>query len=116
MRAELCQLLINGKGAGCSCGWAKNRSVQYALLLSEYEPLRMLGVPISDIVKKMVKVSSQDVESKYHSTNHNAYWHEAQTDGGTFPGKLENIKRKASICFDCLRTGGITTSCKFQHK
>jgi hypothetical protein len=116
MRAELSQLLIEGKNAGCSCGWGKNRSDKYTLLLSEYGPLVMLKVPISDIVKKMEKVSSEDMEKKYHSESYRGYYHEALTHGETLPGKLETMKRKASICLDCVRSGNGATPCRFQHE
>jgi hypothetical protein len=55
MRAELCQLLKDGVDfiGGCSdCGRGKNRSEKYQILQSEYGGLKMLEVPISEIIKK----------------------------------------------------------------
>lgn len=100
MRAELSQLLINGKNAGCSCGWGKNCSDTYTLLLSEYGPLKMLEVPLSDIIKKMEKVSYEDMERAWHAEIPRGYYHEARD----FPGKLKTMKKKGSICLDCVRS------------
>jgi hypothetical protein len=116
MRAELSQLLINGKNAGCSCGWGKNCSDTYTLLLSEYGPLKMLEVPLSDIIKKMEKVSYKDMERTWHVGNVRNYYHEAPIHGETFPGKLRTIKTKASICLDCVRSSDAATPCRFQHE
>jgi hypothetical protein len=116
MRAELSQLLIKGKNASCSCGWGKHRSDKYTLLLSKYGPLEMLEVPISDIVKKMEKVSSGDMERTYHPGSLSGDYHEALTHDETLPGMLETMKRKASICLDCVRSGNGATPCRFQHK
>jgi len=116
VRAELAQLLVKGKNAGCSCGWAKNRSEKYASLLLDFGPLKMLEVPISDIVKKMEKVSSEDMERTYHSGSYPGYYHEAPTHGGTLSEKLQTMKKKAGICLDCVRSGDAATTCRFQHE
>jgi hypothetical protein len=113
MRAELGQLLIEGMNASCSCGWGKNRSDKYKLLHSQYGPLEMLEVPISDIVKEMEKVSTEDMKRTRHS---GSYFHEALTHGETLPEKLETMKKKASICLDCVRSGDAATPCRFQHE
>jgi hypothetical protein len=113
MRAELGQLLIKGKNAGCSCGWGKNRSDKYTLLHFQYGPLGMLEVPISDIVKEMEKVSTEDMKRTRRSSG---CYHEALTYSETLPGKLETMKKKASICFDCVRSGDAATPCRFQHE
>ena len=97
--------------AGC-----KNRSDKYTLLLSEYGPFEMLKVPISDLVKKMENVSSEDIERTYHSRDYKGYYYEAPTNGETLPGKLETMKKKASICLDCVRSGDAATPCRFQHE
>jgi hypothetical protein len=119
MRAELCQLLKDGIDfiGGCSsCGWGKNRSDKYKILLSEYGPLKMLEVPISDIIKKMEKVSCEDMERTYHSGSYHGYYHEAPIHGKTLPGKLESIKKKVSICLDCVQSSDAATPCRFQHE
>lgn len=116
MRAELGQLLIKGMNAGCSCGWGKNRSDKYTLLHSEYGPLGMLEVPILDIVKEMEKVSTEDMKQTYHSGSFGSYYHKAPTHGETLPGELETMKKKASICLDCVRSGDAATPCRFQHE
>jgi len=83
----------------------------------EYTPLKMLEVPISDIVKKMENVSSEDMGRTYHSGIYNSsYYHEALTYNKTLLGKLETMKRKASICLDCVRNGDGATPCRFQHE
>jgi hypothetical protein len=112
IRAELSQLLINGKNAGCSCGWGKNCSDTYTLLLSEYGPLKMLEVPLSDIIKKMEKVSYEDMERAWHAEIPRGYYHEARD----FPGKLKTIKKKVGICLDCVRSSDAATPCRFQHE
>ena len=62
LRAELCQLLIRGKRDGCKCGWSKTRSEKYGLILVEYMPIRMLEVPMADIITKMENVTPEDME------------------------------------------------------
>jgi hypothetical protein len=76
----------------------------------------MLKVPISDIVKKMENVLSEDMERTHHSENYRRYYHKAPTHSETLPGKLETMKKKASICLDCVRSGDAATPCRFQHK
>ena len=114
MRAELGQLMNKWANDRCSCGWAENRSTKYKVLHTEYGPLRMLEVPIVDIVKKMEAVPNE--ERKYHSSNYRSYYHEV-TDKETLPGQLKPMKKKASICVDCVRND--TTAavpCKFPHE
>jgi hypothetical protein len=115
MRAELSQLLFEGKNSGCSCGWGKNRSNKYALLLLNW-PLEMLEVSISDVVERMEKVSCEDMERTYHSSTYGGYYHEAPIHGETLSGKLETMKKKVSICLDCVRSDDAATSCRFQHE
>lgn len=116
MRAELNQLLIKGKNAACSCGWAENRGHKYTLLLLNYEPLKMLEVPVSDIIGKMEKVSCEDMERTCHSSGYRDYYHETPLHGETFRGKLEMMKKQASICLDCVQSNDAATPCRFQHK
>ena len=117
MRAELSQLLINGINAGCSCGWGKNRSDKYKEVHSEYGPLGMFEVPISDIVKRMEMASSDDMQRTHHSSRHGmSYYHEAPTYGDSLPGMLETMKKKASICLDCVRNDDALTPCRFKHE
>ncbi|CZR60106.1 uncharacterized protein PAC_10001 [Phialocephala subalpina] len=112
MRAELSQLLIKGKRAACSCGWAKTRGEKYALLLLDYGPLKMLDAPISEIIEKMEKVSCEDMGRKYHGN----WLHEAPTKDETLPGQLETLKKKVSIYLDCVRSLDATIPCRFQHE
>jgi hypothetical protein len=120
MRAELCQLLkdgINFIGGCSSCGWGKNRSDKYKILQSEYGPLRMIEVPISEIIKSMEAVSCDDMARTYHSAgSYRGYYHEAPTHSETLAGKLETIKKKVSICLDCVRSSDAATPCRFQHE
>jgi hypothetical protein len=110
MRAELGQLLIRGMN-GCSCGWGKNRNDKYKVLHVEYGPLKMLEVPISEIIEKMQAVSCEDLERTFHSSNYGSYYHQAPTYSETLAGKLETIKRKVGICLDCAQSGGAAVSC-----
>jgi hypothetical protein len=104
MRAELSELLIEGMNGTCSCGWGKHRSDKYKALHSQCRPLRMLEDPISDIVKKMEKISCEDIERTYHSSSYNGYYHEAATHDTKLLGKLKIVKKRASICLDCVRS------------
>jgi hypothetical protein len=109
MRAEICQLLKDGVNfiGGCSdCARGKNRSEKYQILQSEYGGLRMLEVPISEIIKKMEAVSCEDMARTYHSSSYRGYYHEAPTHSEMLAGKLEIIKKKVGICLDCARSGG----------
>jgi hypothetical protein len=118
MRAELCQLLKDGINfvGGCSeCSWGKNRSDKYKILQSDYGPLRMLEVSISEIIKSMKAVSCEDMARTYHS-GYRGYYHEAPTHSETLAGKLEAIKKKVGICLDCVRSSDAATPCRFQHE
>jgi hypothetical protein len=119
MRAELCQLLKDGINfvGGCSdCSWGKNRSDKYKILQSNYGPLRILEVPISEIIKSMKAVSCEDMARTYHSSSYRGYYHEAPTYSETFAGKLETIKKKVGICLDCVRSSDAATPCRVQHE
>ncbi|KAF2807992.1 uncharacterized protein BDZ99DRAFT_489516 [Mytilinidion resinicola] len=95
LRAELCQLLIRGKRGNCKCGWGNTRSEKYGLLLVEYMPIKMLKVPIAEVITKMTQVSTEDMERKY-----------SLRYSETLLGKLDALKREASICIDCVRSTG----------
>jgi hypothetical protein len=119
MRAEVCQLLKDGRNfiGGCSsCGWGKNRSNKYKIILSEHGPLRVLEVPISEIIKRMEAVSCEDMARTLHSTSFGSYHHEAPTYSETLAGKLETIKKKVGICLDCVRSSDAAMPCRFQHE
>jgi hypothetical protein len=121
MRAEVCQLLKDGINfvGGCSaCDRGKNRSDKYKILQSDYGPLKMLEVPISEIIEKMKAVSCEDMARTYHSSilSHQSYYHEAPTYSETLAGKLETIKKKVGICLDCVRSSDAATPCRFQHE
>lgn len=116
MRAELSQLLIRGKKAGCSCGWGKNRSDAYAQLLCEYGQLEILEVSVADFAKKMENFSVNDMEERWHSESYPGYWHKAPTYDESLHGVLEGRKKKFGVCLDCVRDGNNTTPCRFQHE
>lgn len=117
MRVELNQLLVTGKNGVCSCGWAKTRSDKYEQLLLDYEPLKMFDVPLSEIIEKMEKVSCEDMDTRFHPPeNWGGYYHKVPTYGETLPAKLETLKKKASICLDCVQSIDVARSCRFQHE
>lgn len=118
MRAELGQFLTDGKNTRCSCGWGKEFDGKYGLLLSKYGPLKMLEVPILDIVNNIEKVSSEHIERGWHSGygSNDSYYHEASSHSEKVTRKLETMKKKAGICFDCVRSGDAATPCRFQHE
>jgi hypothetical protein len=106
MRAELCQLLIRGKRDRCECGWGKTRSEKYGLFLVEYMPVKMLEVPIAEIITKMAQVSTEDMARRYcgkRSSSFKTSHHELLPYNETLLGKLDVMKKKASICIDCVR-------------
>jgi hypothetical protein len=112
MRAELYQLLDDGIKfvGGCSaCGFGKNRSDKYKMIQSNYGPLKMIEVPILDIIKGMEAVSCEDMARTYHSGSYRGYYHEAPTHSETLAGKLETIQRKVGICLDCVRSSDAAT-------
>jgi hypothetical protein len=117
MRAELCRLLNDGikfVGGYSQCGFGKKRSDKYKMIQSDYGPLKMLEVPISDIIKSIKAVSSEDMMARiYHR---NGSYHEAPTHSETLAGKLEPIKKKVGICLDCIRSSHAATPCRFQHE
>jgi hypothetical protein len=72
----------------------------------------MLEVPLSNIIIKIEKVSYEDMERTWHAEYPRGYYYEARE---TFPGKLKTMKKKASICLDCVRSSDAATPCRFQH-
>ncbi len=119
MRAELCQLLKDGINfvGGCSnCSRGKNCSDKYKILQSDYRPLKMLEVPILEIIEKMKAVSCEDIARTYHSSSFRGYYPKAPTRSETLVGKLETIKKKVSICLDCVQSSDVITPCRFQHE
>ena len=106
-RAELCQLLSNGKNGNCKCGWGKIRSEKYGLLLVEYKPIKMLSVPMAEVITKMEQVSTADMGRKYcteSSSFGGGYYHQPLPLSETLHEKLHLLKREASICIDCVRS------------
>ena len=113
MRAELVHLMVKWMNGRCECGWGENRSNKYKSIFSNYGPLKVLEVPLLDIIKKMEMVPSE--ERKYHSGSYHGFYHEP-TSEETLPGQLEPMKKKASICLDCIQSGTTATPCNFQHE
>jgi hypothetical protein len=116
MRAELCQLLQDGidfiRGYS-EYGWGKNRSFEYKIIQFEYGLLRMLNVPISEIVKRIEAVSCEDMRRTRHSGSYHDYYHEAPTHSETLAGKLETIKEKVSIYLNYAKSGDAATPYRF---
>ena len=108
LRVDLCQLLISGKRGNCKCGWGKTYSGKYGLLLVEYMPIKMLEVPMADIITNMEQVSTEDMERTYcgDRSSYRIYYHEPLPYSETLLGKLDTMKKKASICIDCVRSIG----------
>ena len=79
-------------------------ALAYERFQSDYGPLRMLEVPISEIVERMEAVSCKDMRRTCHYSRYNTYYHEAPTHSETLAGKLEIIKKKVGICLDCVRS------------
>ncbi|KAI9732940.1 MAG: hypothetical protein M1818_007373 [Claussenomyces sp. TS43310] len=93
MRAELSEILIQGKNAKCSCGWGENRGNTYIRILSKYGQLsKMLEVPISDIVKEMENFSMEDMDTRWHSgLNLDRNLHKAPACGEMLYVKLADL-------------------------
>jgi hypothetical protein len=64
----------------------------------------MLEVSIADIITEMEQVSTEDMERKYCHERYMA--HETLRYRQTLPGELDTMKKKASICIDCVRSMG----------
>lgn len=117
MRAEMADLIIQEMRGGCSCGWGKNRQDRYReLLVYHYSPLRMLEVPLSEVIRGIKNTSYEGIERKYHSEAYGkSYYHEPSEYIKELAEKVETAKRRASICLDCLRNIGEAGSCRFKH-
>ncbi|KAK0619422.1 hypothetical protein B0T14DRAFT_537243 [Immersiella caudata] len=111
MRAELAELLWTDPS--CLCGWNKLLKERYEVLQGTYKPLEWLEVPISRIIGKM-KVTPEELEPKRCSSNGYYTFHEVPTGQDTFQGKMEAMKKKASICLDCVHDEK-AKSCRFKH-
>ena len=122
MRAELCQLLTDGinlVGACSECGWGKNRSDKYKGIQSQHEPLGLLKVPVSKIIGLMEAVPCEHTERKPRfgpPGRPRRYCHEMPTHSETLTGKVETMKKKVCICFDCVCSSDAATPHRFQHE
>lgn len=99
LRAELAEVLSYWVEFDCKCGWGKTKKERSRLLQSEYGPLRMLEVPISELIGKM-KAIPEEKKRKYCNEVYRTFCHEVPTHKETFRGKLEDMEKKASICID----------------
>ena len=68
----------------------------------------MLEVPIIEIITEMEQVSTEDMGRTYCSvmSSYRSSYHEILPYNKTLPGKLDTMKKKASICIDCVRSIG----------
>jgi len=62
----------------------------------------MLKVPILEIIKSIKAVLCKDIAQIYYSSSYYSYYHKALTYSETLAKKLETIKKKVSICLDCI--------------
>ncbi|KAH6972716.1 hypothetical protein BKA56DRAFT_526386 [Ilyonectria sp. MPI-CAGE-AT-0026] len=115
MRTEASHLIWKWANSDCSCGWRKNHCEQYALLQSEYRPLKMIEVPILEVIDKMKAVTTEDTNRKRRCKQYGGYYHETPPYKDTLLGKLESMGRKASTCLDCIRTSIRSESRRSQH-
>jgi len=99
MRAELSQLLSLGRTENCGCGWNKQQIDEYKSLESTYGPLKMLEVPVAEIIGKMEALP----EMVYRRCCNRIGYFREPLDEETFRRKLKAMKRKASICIDCVQ-------------
>lgn len=116
MRAEISQMLFKWANTGCSCGWRRNHGEQYELLRLDYSPLKIIEVPMLEIIDKMKAISTEDMKRTYHDGKWGGYYHEAPPYEETLLGMLKRMERRASICLDCVRTDTAMESCRFQHE
>ncbi|PVH91394.1 hypothetical protein DM02DRAFT_664040 [Periconia macrospinosa] len=109
-RAELCDLLIRGKKDGCKCGWGKTRGEKYGRLLAAYMPIKMLDTSMADIITKMEQMSTEDMGRKFCTEKRSSgrYYHGPLPYRQTLLGMLDAMKKRASICIDCVRSIGAT--------
>ncbi|KAF1365202.1 hypothetical protein EJ07DRAFT_161287 [Lizonia empirigonia] len=109
-RAELCDLLIRGKKAGCKCGWGKSRSETYGRLLAKYMPTKMLDTSLAYIIAEMEQVSTEDMGRKHCAEVRSRLrsCHEPLNYRKTLLESLDDMKKRASISIDCVRSIGTT--------
>lgn len=118
MRAEVAEILANEAKSKCSCGWGKSRNDKFQELSSKYNPLKMLEVPISEVIKWIIIASHECMERQYHSSSNwgRDYYHEPLEYIEALAKKVEMEKRRVSICLDCARGRGEVESCRFKHE
>lgn len=116
MRAEISQMLLKWANTGCSCGWRKNHGEEYELLRLHYSPLKMIEVPMLEIIDKMKAISTEDMKRTHHGLGRGGYYHETPPYEETLLGRLESMEKRACICIDCVRTDTAMESCGFQHE
>lgn len=119
MRAEVGGILLKETKGTCSCGWGDCRSDRYQELSREYTPLRMLEVPLLEVIEHIQMASHYSMKRKYHSPSSmyaRGYHHEPAEYITALAEKVETAKRRASICLDCVRNSGGVESCRFKHE
>jgi hypothetical protein len=97
-----------GKKDECPCGWGRTRGGKYRLILVNYMPIKMLEVPIAEIMTQMTQVSTEDMIEKHCNimgASRN-FRHRPVPYSETLLGKLETLKRNAGICIDSVRGDG----------
>lgn len=71
-------------------------------------PIKMLEVPVAEIVTKMTQVSTEDMGRKYcdEMDGLRIRLHESLPYSETLLGKLDTLKRNAGICIECVKSIG----------
>ncbi len=119
MRAEIGELLVKETQNSCYCGWGAGRNDRYRELSLEYSPLKMIEVPVSEVIRRMKMVSCEGMERTHHSASSRwgkSYYHEPLEYTEALAEKVETAKRRVGICIDCLRSSDGAESCRFKHE
>jgi hypothetical protein len=69
-------------------------------------PVKMLEVPMAEIISKMENMSPEDMGRKYCDRSSYSYCHEPLPYSETLLRKLDAMKNQARICIDCVRSIG----------
>lgn len=94
---------MSGKRDGCECGWGKTRSEKYGLILDEYTPMKMFNASIADIITKMERVSTEDMDPRERCYR----YHEPISYRQTFLETVDTLSKESSICITYVRSLGV---------
>ncbi|KAK8080121.1 hypothetical protein PG997_007939 [Apiospora hydei] len=113
VRAELGELISNEAKEGCACGWGARRSKAFQQLARDHSPLKMLWTPVSQVMRNIQTPMVKLVDGPKYCPNR--HFTHPPTPYARASQALEDARRKAIICYECVNASSKGTSCTSKH-